>query len=203
MPTVRLSKLLCRLLLLSAALPPLNAIGTNTTIPELQICYDFGCRSKETIRIEESEWQSIVGWFQPPAVTATIERKQIRQAIGWMEEIVGRYTPTYRDKALNLEHGGQFPGQMDCLDESHNIGHYLSVFESLGFLRHHGVVQPAYRRTIFDDHWASQIEERATGTRFVVDGWFQDNGYLPLIEPTQEWLSLSFFRLLPMSLDTD
>ncbi|GIT47966.1 MAG: hypothetical protein Ct9H300mP13_7620 [Gammaproteobacteria bacterium] len=105
-------------------------------------------KTQVKINITEQEWQSVAGWFHPRATTAEAERHQIRQAIGWMEVVVGRYTPTYRDKALNLEYGGKSPGQMDCIDESLNVTQYLSLFESRGLLRWHRVVERAYRRAL-------------------------------------------------------
>ena len=167
------------------------SVSADQGIKNLRICYDFGCKTQVKINITEPEWQSVAGWFHPRAITAEAERRQIRQAIGWMETVVGRYTPTHRDKALNLEHGGKSPGQMDCIDESLNVTQYLSLFESRGLLRWHRVVERAYRRALFDDHWASQIESLENPTRYVVDGWFHDNGYLPLIEPTESWRDLS------------
>ena len=166
-------------------------VSADQGVENLPICYDFGCKTQVKINITEPEWQSVAGWFHPQATTAEAERHQIRQAIGWMETVVGRHTPTHRDKALNLEHGGKSPGQMDCIDESLNVTQYLSLFESRGLLRWHRVVERAYRRALFDDHWASQIESLENPTRYVVDGWFHDNGYLPLIEPTESWRDLS------------
>ena len=182
--------------LIQASLVALLAVLTTSVtagqgIEKLPICYDFGCKTQVKINITELEWQSVAGWFHPQAITAEAERHQIRQAIGWMEAVVGRHTPTPRDKALHLEHGGRSPGQMDCIDESLNVTQYLSLFESRGLLRWHRVVERAYRRALFDDHWASQIETLEDPTRYVVDGWFQDNGYLPLIEPTENWRDLS------------
>jgi len=167
------------------------SVSADQGVENLPICYDFGCKTQVKINITEPEWQSVAGWFHPRATTAEAERRQIRQAIGWMEAVVGRHTPTHRDKALNLEHGGKSPGQMDCIDESLNVTQYLSLFESRGLLRWHRVVERAYRRALFDDHWASQIESLENRARYVVDGWFQDNGYLPLIEPTEIWRDLS------------
>lgn len=159
----------------------------------IPVCYDFGCKVQTTVAISDLEWGEVSGWFYPRAKSAEQERKQIRQAIGWMEVIIGRYTPTYRDKAKDLPEGAQFPGQLDCIDESMNTTVYLRLFQQAGLLRWHKVIRRAYRRAIFDQHWSGQIMELKTGKRFVVDSWFEDNGMLPYIADSSVWGDIPFF----------
>ncbi|MEC9329582.1 MAG: hypothetical protein VX749_06935 [Pseudomonadota bacterium] len=161
------------------------------------ICYGFSCKTQVVINVTPVEWQSVVGWFSPTASSAADERQQIRKAIGWMEVIVGKHTPTYLDKGLNLEKDPQEKiGQMDCIDESKNTTTYLALFEQQGHLRWHRVIDPAYRRSMFDAHWAGQIQELQTSTAFVVDSWFQDNGMLPYIRESSEWKDLRWTALV-------
>ena len=112
---------------------------------------------------------------------------------------MGRHTPTHRDKGLNLEKNPNFPGQLDCIDESLNITTYMHLFESQGHLRWHHVMDRAYRSGGFDSHWAGQLQEVATGERFVIDSWFQDNGMLPYIARSAKWEDLTEARILLFS----
>ena len=162
-------------------------------VSRLPICYNFSCKVKDLIDIEPNHWAEVSGWFFPKATTPAEERKQIKQAIGWMEVVVGKYTPTHRDTGLDLEYGGEFPGQLDCIDESLNTTTYLQLFKDRGLIRHHRVLERAYRRAIFDQHWAGQIQELETGDRYVVDSWFQKNGILPYIQEYEQWMDIPFF----------
>jgi len=162
-------------------------------ITAIPVCYDFGCKVQTQVKISSQEWAEVSGWFYPPASNAKAERQQIRQAIGWMEAVIGKHTPTYRDKAKDLPEGVQFPGQLDCIDESMNTTVYLRLFQQAGLLRWHKVVRRAYRRAIFDQHWSGQIMELKTGKRYVVDSWFEDNGMLPYITTTSVWADIPFF----------
>lgn len=86
-----------------------------------------------------------------------------------------------------------FPGQQDCIDESINTTTYLRLFEQQGLLRHFKVIERAYRQAIIDQHWAAQIRQESNGARFVVDSWFQPNGYLPVIQASEDWEDLSLW----------
>lgn len=160
---------------------------------EFRVCYNFGCKTEDVVRLTDQEWREVTGWFKPAAATAELERTQIKQAIGWMEVVVGKHTPTHRDTGLDLNYDGEFPGQLDCIDESLNTTTYLKLFEQEGFLTHHKVLNRAYRKAIFDQHWAGQIEEVNSGDRFAVDSWFQRNGILPYVQPIAEWQDIPYF----------
>ncbi len=164
-------------------------IPSNVSFSAIPVCHDFGCRNRTTVNLPLSDWDSVAGWFREPAATAEEERDQIRRAVGWMEVLIGRHSPTHRDLAADElgESGLRESGQLDCIDESVNTTTYLRLFESSGFLNHHVVIEEAYRRSLFDQHWAGQIREVATGTRYVVDSWFQPNGHLPIIQDSESW----------------
>jgi len=132
-------------------------------------------------------------WFDPAPATAEAEREQIRKAIGWMEILVGERTPTHLDKAMDKLIPSDSPGQMDCIDESLNTTTYLKLFEGAGWLHHHRVIDRAYRAALLDQHWSAQIEEIGSGNRFVVDSWFADNGYMPFIQSTADWMKIPYF----------
>lgn len=168
------------------------AIPTNVAFSAIPVCYDFGCATRASVSLPLTEWQSVAGWFDKVAPTAAAERQQIRQAVGWMEVLIGRHTPTHIDREFDLaHHAKRASGQLDCIDESVNTTIYLRLFEGNGFLRHHVVIEEAYRRAIFDQHWAGQIREIDTGTRYVVDSWFQPNGYLPVIQDSRSWENIN------------
>jgi hypothetical protein len=161
----------------------------------IPVCYDFGCKTKSTVRLPVTEWQEVTGWFNPVAETAKQEREQIKNAIGWMEVLIGRYTPTHKDLAFDLPPQDDvdhlFPGQQDCIDEAFNTSTYLRLLELNDLLKHHTVIEQAYRQAIFDQHWAGQIQEKKTGDRYIVDSWFQPNGFLPVIQASQDWEDIS------------
>ncbi len=167
----------------------------HVTRDAIAVCYDFGCKQRAVVNLSVAEWLEVAGWFKPTAETAAQERDQIKQAIGWMEVLIGRHTPTHRDLAFDLPAGQDvadlFPGQQDCIDEAVNTTTYLRLLESEGLLKYHSVIEQAYRRAIFDQHWAGQIIEKSSDTRFVVDSWFQPNGYLPIIQASEDWEDIS------------
>lgn len=165
------------------------------SLDAIPVCFDFGCKHSATVSLPINEWQEVTGWFHPAASTPEQEREQIRRAIGWMEVLIGRYTPTHRDLAFDLPRQADtshlFPGQQDCIDEAVNTTTYLRLLELNGFLKHHTVIEQAYRQALFDQHWAGQIREIQSGKRWVVDSWFQPNGYLPVIQASEKWEDIS------------
>ena len=166
------------------------------TLNAIPVCFDFGCKNSAVVDLPVDQWSEVTGWFSPKAATPEEERQQIRQAIGWMEVLIGRHTPTHKDLAFDLPRNDEdvshlFPGQQDCIDEAVNTTTYLRLFEQSGLLSHHTVIEQAYRKAIFDQHWAGQIRELVTGERWVVDSWFQPNGYLPFVQAAEEWEDIS------------
>ena len=195
--------MLIRKTLLQKSLLPLGLVvalsfiqAVEARVQKIAICYDFSCKTLQQVVLSAEEWRSVIGWFYPAAPTAVEEREQLRQAIGWMEVVIGRHTPTHRDKGLNLEKNPEFPGQLDCIDESLNITTYMQLFQDQGHLRRHRVIDRAYRKAGFDAHWAGQIEEINTGERFVIDSWFQDNGMLPYLSPSTDWFDITDLQIL-------
>ena len=162
----------------------------------IPVCHGFNCNFISTISLSDGEWASVTGWFKSDSSNPDTERSQIRHAIGWMEVLVGRHGPGRKDRALDLKHATSRIGQMDCIDESINTTTYLKLFEKQGLLRWHRVVQRVQRRAIFDAHWASQIEEVVTGDHYVIDSWFQDNGMLPNVQRTKDWIDIPFYTAL-------
>jgi hypothetical protein len=172
---------------------PVAVRGIAPLTASVHVCYDFGCGIRDAVKLSRDDWHTVASWFNPPARDARDERERIRQAVGWMEVIVGRHTPTHLDKARNDLLPADSAGQMDCIDESMNTTTYLRLFESQGLLRWHRVLDRAYRKAILDQHWAGQVEELATGRRYVVDSWFADNGHLPFVQAAEEWEKIRYF----------
>lgn len=160
---------------------------THVSHRAIPVCFDFRCRSRTTVSLPDTEWETVTGWFREPAEDPAGEREQIRRAIGWMEVLIGRHSPTHRDLAADELEEPWSSGQLDCIDESVNTTTYLRLFETSGLLHHHEVIEEAYRRSLLDQHWAGQIRETVTGTRYVVDAWFQPNGHLPIIQDSESW----------------
>lgn len=185
--------LMCLLLTSGAAIsiPAVKATET-VSLAAVPICYNFNCRARATISIPQSEWSEVVDWFETPATTAEQERDQIRRAVGWLEVIAGRHTPIHLDRPQNDVAGGSH-GQMDCIDESLNVTTFLRLLEREGLLKFHRVVDRAYRRTMWDQHWAGQIEDITTRERWVVDSWFHEYGMLPYVQTAHSWGDIPFF----------
>ncbi len=194
-PRLRNSKFwLCVLLygLYSPAIASNDA--KHLSINHIPVCMNFGCKEKQHVALTRAEWDSAANWLKQDADSPAAERQQIKQAIGWMEVLIGRHTPTHKDVGGDLGNdSADFPGQLDCIDEANNTTTYLSLFQQHGLLKHHKVIDQAYRRAIFDQHWAGQIETLKDGQRWVVDSWFQNNGFLPYLQKSEAWEDIPFF----------
>ena len=170
------------------------AHATNEITPgAIPVCYNFGCSTREIVSISPEEWKQVTGWFMASAENAEQERGQIKNAVGWLEVIAGRYTPIYQDLGQDKQPEGGLSGQMDCIDEEKNVTAFLQLFENHGLFKFHRVTEPAYRRTAWDQHWAGQIEEIENKQRWVVDSWFQDYGNNPYIQKSGQWSDIPFF----------
>lgn len=163
----------------------------------IPVCYDFNCKRHASVILTLAEWRTVTKGFSPAAVSAEQEREHIKEAIARLEELVGRYIPTWRDVGTNWStvkgKETSFPGQLDCIDESINTTTYLKLLAKEGLLKYHNVAERAYRRSLFDQHWAAQIVESANNKSFVIDSWFDDNGRPPYIGPLATWADLSLF----------
>ncbi len=179
-------------LLVLAVLASGHVQANDDFLSKVPICYNFGCNVLQLIEISPREWSEVKSYFQPSAGNAAEERSQVQRAAGWLEIIAGRHTPIHLDRGQNnLDHGAH--GQMDCIDESRNMVTYLQILERGKLLKFHKVLDRAYRKTMWDQHWAGQIQDLATGQRWVVDSWFHDFGYLPYVQKTEDWLDIPFF----------
>lgn len=180
------TKTRCLLILMPLSLSwPL--LADDRPLPDITICYNYDCNRTAHVRPLADEWNTVVNQFKPQARSAAEEREMIRRAVAILEHIAGTQTPTFRDRGRNPI-VDDWPGQMDCIDESTNTRRYLDVLQQRGLLRWHRVVERAYRTPyLVDPHWAGQIIELETLDRYVVDSWYLDNGELPYIQATSAW----------------
>ena len=161
--------------------------------PVIKVCYNYSCSRSAHVRPAVEDWEKLADLFKPAARTPAEERQMIRQAIARLEQLAGEQTPTWRDRGRNPI-VDDWPGQMDCIDESTNTVRYLEVLQQHGLLRWHDVLERAYRAPfILDQHWAGQIVELQTGERFAVDSWHLDNGQPPYIQAISDWHSKAPF----------
>jgi len=167
-------------LLLGLALAPLAG-----ATPTLQACVDFGCQSRQSVTLSETDWQRVQHLFQS-ASTPAAERAAIAQAIALLEQQVGRVTDTWQDLARNWQRAGE-PGELDCIAESRNTSHYIAVLEQAGLLRWHRNRPRVQRGFFINVHWTAVVEQQSDGHQWAVDSWFRDNGQPAVILPLEQW----------------
>lgn len=143
---------------------------------------------RTTIVISDEAWSGVEAIFEPPPATAEEERERTAAAIGEFEKIAGSQTPTHADRRGSNWPGLVGSGQMDCIDESTNTTNYLRLLDAAGLLRFHEVMSPVRRyKWIFNVHRTALLRERATGSLYVVDSWFRDNGEPAVVQPLDVW----------------
>ncbi len=153
------------------------------------ICYNHTCKDVTTLSLDSHQWRKVSAVFMPPAADAAGERRQVAEAVGLLEQLVGDLVGTTNDRGGNLEgllSGGK---QMDCIDESTNTTTYL-VMVSKGQLLCWHTVEDRSSRGFFIfgmPHTTAVVKDNATGKKWAVDSWFHDNGVPPEILPLSEW----------------
>jgi len=173
------------LVLLLLAPPPGTGVASESTT--LMVCYNFGCRTKGQVKLSRTDVKKLRRYFLN-IKSAGHEREQIALAIANMEQIVARTLPTRNDVGGNFKADMPDEGQLDCIDESTNTTTYLSFFEAQGWLKRHSVQERVLRAPfLVDDHWTAVIQEKASGQRYAVDSWFDDNGSPPVIQKLEDW----------------
>ncbi|MBU3694596.1 MAG: hypothetical protein FGM40_07185 [Rhodocyclaceae bacterium] len=140
------------------------------------------------VSLSEEEWDEVrklFGLAEPQDAAA--ERELISQAIALMERLVGPKTGTEADRAGTYGNA-DFPGQLDCNDETANTSSYLRMMIADGLLRFHRVLDTTTRGWLaLDPHSAAVIEDTASGARYAVDAWFYDNGAPAQVIPLAVW----------------
>jgi hypothetical protein len=155
-------------------------------------CFNFGCKSTMRFSFSEQQWFYIQKFFARPALSAWLEKQQIRQAIALMEAFAGSITGTDGDLGGNYS-GYDLDMQQDCIDESTNTSHYLQALHKRHLLLWHRPEQRIRRMVWLATHWTAVISETQTGKLFAVDSWYRDNGEPPYIQPLSEWKTKTAF----------
>ena len=163
-------------------------IITDPDYKHFSMCHDQGCKTVEQLSLSKEQWQQIVQYFQPAAISAAQEREQIARAIAQFEHIIGIKTNTSEDKAGLFAHMGS-AGQLDCIDESTNSTTYLHILNQAGLLKWHEPMNHVTRGFfIFGwPHSSAAMREKYSKKEYAVDSWFEDNGQLPHIIPLSQW----------------
>ena len=154
--------------------------------PDFVHCYDFGCKSRQSISFTSQNWRQIQNIFTDSTFSKFEEKQAIRRAIALMESLSGDIVGTSLDKAGNYP-GYDIEKQQDCIDESTNTYQYLNALEQRNLFRWH-LVAPKKRRIVWlVSHWTAVIAEKDTGQQFAVDSWYRDNGQLPYLQKLENW----------------
>lgn len=174
-----------------AALADVSRIFHQTPqLTQFEICQGGGCAEVSKTFLTAQDWSAVTEIFNSPAKNAEDERKKIAQAIGVLEDLVGRKVGTSADRAGTFDNAG-FPGQQDCNDEAINSTTYMRLLKQQGFMPLHEI-EDTRTRNFFLTGWphsTAVIHEIKTGERYAVDSWFYDNGAPATIVPFLQWKS--------------
>jgi hypothetical protein len=164
------------------------------TLDGLDVCFGGSCAEIRHISISSPEWALVVAIFanktDDDRLKPELERKQIADAVGKLEAIVGTKIGTSGDRAGTFNNS-KYPGQLDCNDEAINTLTYIHLMQHYGLVKLHEA-EDLHTRGFFLNGWphsTAVIREKATGKRFAVDSWFYDNGEPATIVPFELWKS--------------
>ena len=164
------------------------------SLEEFTVCHGYGCRFRETVRIEPFAWEEVTRLFQPAPATAAEERVRLGRAIALLEIKIGVATGTHTDRAAADTFGGE-PNQLDCIDETVNTTTYLRLLMEHGLMQKHHIGTAAQRGWVLASFFGSTdfttntavIIDKETRVAFAVDSYFYPNGRPPKIMPLVEW----------------
>ena len=180
-----------------AAFPDISRIYRESPgLNGLDVCSGGGCAVVGHVSLTNEEWQKVMKIFIPAetiltdAQAAEQERRQISEAVGVLETIVGAKTSTSTDRAGTFNNS-KFSGQLDCNDEAINTTTYMRLMRKLGLIKLHEIEDMRSRNFFFNGwpHSTAVIHEIKTGDRYAVDSWFYDNGAPATIVPFALWKS--------------
>ena len=197
------------LALIGAAVIAVAAAEPAPMPPRFEICYQLGCSRHAGVELTLAEVRAIAALFEGTGADPEQERQRIAAAIAAIERIAGQHTPTHLDRGRNpgdepipppVPGDPAWPpppmraphapveGQLDCIDEATNTTAYLQWMAAAGWIRWHRVREWAFRAPdFFGQHWSAQVEELASGRRYVVDSWPGANGEPPEVLPFEVW----------------
>jgi hypothetical protein len=164
------------------------------TLDGLDVCFGGGCAEIRHISISSLEWAQVAAIFTNKIANDNLkadqERKQIAEAVGKLETIVGTKIGTSGDLAGTFNNS-KYPGQLDCNDEAINTTTYIHLMQYYGLVKLHEV-EDMHRRGYFFNGWphsTAVIHKISSGEQFAVDSWFYDNGAPATIVPLDVWKS--------------
>lgn len=167
----------------------MNRVLQETPAPaKFSFCWGGTCAGVLQVSLSEAEWGEVRELFEvAEPEDAAAERELIPQAIALLERLVGPKTGTDGDRAGTYGNS-DYPGQLDCNDETTNTSSYLRMMIDDGLLRFHRVLDTTTRGfLIFGRHSTAVIEDTASGERYAVDAWFYDNGQPAVVLPLALW----------------
>jgi hypothetical protein len=151
-------------------------------------CRSYGCKNIDMIALDNADSQKLKSFFTTNN-DAMIERKNIRNAIAYLEKTVGIKTGTDVDVAGTYVRLGNY--QQDCIDESTNTTTYLMMIDQMELFKFHDVNALSSRPPILSGrlgpHRTAVIVEKQTNIKYAVDSWFHDNGVKPEIVEMDTW----------------
>ena len=168
------------------------------SLNQFEICQGGGCVVATKTSLTELEWNAVTRIFSKPAShaedkiaedrTAVVERQKIAQAIGVLEDIIGKKIGTSADLAGTF-FDGKLAGQQDCNDEAINTTTYVRLLKEHGFVQLHEIEDLRTRNFFFTGwpHTTAVIRDIKTNERYAVDSWFYDNGHAATIVPFATW----------------
>lgn len=198
-------------LIAAPALALLSCVAGYAFADELvSVCYNYGCAEEQWVSFSEARLARLREMLAM-ATTPERERALLAPVIGQLYAWAGGQSPIKADRGGNYADEGVV-GAMDCIDHSTTTTRLLRLLEARGWLRFHGVLEPARRtRFLIFQHLSAAIEELPprwlqplSGTEpdgkpdappltgplplFAVDSWFVDNGQPAIVLPLEEWL---------------
>jgi hypothetical protein len=184
------------LLLLSDCANPQNNLLSNFAVRDptrgnFYTCYGYGCKYKARISLTAEEWREVQAKFEPTPEDAQTERKDVAEAVGLIERLVGRRTGTLVHQQDSRFNTGD-PTQMDCVDDSINTWTYLTMLNREGLLHYHSIAGLAHRGTLLtlDFSNTAVLAENGTGAKFAIDPWLGETGVPPPVFPLSLWYSM-------------
>jgi hypothetical protein len=177
-----------------AGLSDISRIFRQTpSLSQFEICQGGGCAEISKASLTELEWNAVTRIFNVPTKSAPedkelVERQKIAQAIGLLEDLVGKKIGTSADLAGTF-FDGKLTGQQDCNDEAINTTTYMRLLKSNGYMPLHEIEDMRTRNFFFTGwpHTTAVMRDIKTGERYAVDSWFYDNGHAATIVTFKQW----------------
>lgn len=165
----------------------------NPTPASFTECHGFSCSVISPVSLSPQQWRSVAAVFKPRAANPEAERKQIARAIAVMQRLVGAQTGTavhqwtHRNMWI-VPNLGDIT-QLDCIDEAVNTWTYMTMMERDNLFRFHRVATLAYAGLPTDPNPrnAAVVQEKATGTYYVIDPSLVDFAVPPPVMPLEVW----------------